>query len=522
MTRSIFALLLLTVAGVAAGLRWPQLDARPMHADEAVQARRFRDLWIDHRYRYDPDEFHGPTLHYATLPSVWWQRVETYAHTTKATYRIVPAVFGVCLILLLFFLADALGRPATLAAALLAAVSPAMVFYSRYYIHETLLLFFTLAAIVAVWRYLQSGRLAWCLLAGVAAGLMQATKETAVLSFAAAGAATVLTVLGNRLRTESLPHLPTPRPIPWWHLACGLAAALVTALILYTSFGANPRGIIDAVMTYFPWISRAGGASPHTPPWYFYFHRLGWWQVADGPRCSEGLILLLALMGLGSAMSSRDRGTRLPNLPALRWLSFYTVVLAGAYTLIPYKTPWCSLQFLIGMVLLAGFGAWRIVALTPTIALKGALVATLLGLTGQLGGQAYRAAFLMPADPRNPWVYAHATADIERLADDVQQLTAASPDGAQTTILVIYDGPYYWPLPWYLRAQQHVGYWTQMPDDAQAALVISSPKYDADLTAQLDDTHLMTGYYANRPSELVQVWVRMDVWEAHLRRLGRL
>jgi hypothetical protein len=174
------------------------------------------------------------------------------------------------------------------------------------------------------------------------------------------------------------------------------------------------------------------------------------------------------------------------------------------------------------MVLLAGFGASRIVARTPTIVLKGILVTTLLGLTGQLGWQAYRAAWLLPADPRNPWVYAHATADIERLADDLQLLADASPDGPQTTILVIYDGPYYWPLPWYLRARQHVGYWTQMPDDAQAALVISSPKYDADLTAQLDDTHLMTGYYANRPSELVQLWVRMDVWEAHLRRLGRL
>lgn len=519
MTRYVFILLLLTAAVVAASLRWPQLDVRPMHADEAVQARRFRDLWIDQRYRYDPYEFHGPTLAYATLPSVWWQGADAYADTTAATYRIVPAIFGVCLILLLFFLADALGRPATVAAAWLAAVSPAMVFYSRYYIHETLLVFFSLAALAFVWRYVRSGNLAWCLAAGAAAGLMQATKETAVLSFAAAGAATIGIAAWRRWRTEDAPW---PRAVPWWHLAAALAVALATAMTFFTSFGAHPRGILDSVLTYLPWMNRAGGASPHIWPWHFYLHRLAWWQVGDGPRFSEGLILLLAAAGLGFALLDRrtveDRAAQM----AVRWLGCYTLALAAIYTIIPYKTPWCLLQFLIGLVLLAGYGAARIIAATPTLALKTVAGIALLGLAGQLSWQAYQAALVLPADPRNPYVYAQATPDIERLADDIRQLTAAFTDGPQTTILVIYDGPFYWPLPWYLRAQQQVGYWTRMPDDPHAAIVISSPTYDAALTSQLDDTHLMTGYYANRPQELIQLWVRMDVWEAHLRNLGRL
>ncbi len=519
MTRYVFILLLLTATVIAASLRWPQLDARPMHADEAVQARRFRDLWIDHRYRYDPDEFHGPTLAYATLPSVWWQGVDTFAETTAATYRIVPAIFGVCLVLLMLLLSDALGRSATVVAALLAAISPAMVFYSRYYIHETLLLFFSLAAMAFAWRYVRSGNLAWCLAAGVAAGLMQATKETAVLSFAAAGAATIGVAALRRRKGEpsGLSH-----PIPWWHLAGALAIGLVTAMTLFTSFGAHPRGILDSVLTYVPWIGRAGGASPHIWPWHFYLHRLAWWQVGDGPRFSEGLILLLAAVGLGFALFGRrpapDRTAQL----AVRWLSGYTLALAAIYTIIPYKTPWCLLQFLIGLILLAGYGAARLIAATPTSALKSVLGIVMLGLAGQLGWQAYQAALVLPADPRNPYVYAHSTPDIQRLADDIRQLTEAFPDGPQTTILVIYDGPFYWPLPWYLRAQQRVGYWTHVPDDPHAAIVIGSPTYDAELTAKLDDTHLMTGYYANRPQELIQLWVRMDVWESHLRALGRL
>jgi predicted membrane-bound mannosyltransferase len=43
-----------------------------------------------------------------------------------------------------------LGRAETLWAALYLAISPAMVFYSRYYIHEMLLVFFTAVLVVVI------------------------------------------------------------------------------------------------------------------------------------------------------------------------------------------------------------------------------------------------------------------------------------------------------------------------------------------------------------------------------------
>ena len=110
----------------------------------------------------------------------------TFADTSEATYRAVPVAFGVGLLFLFWFLRDALGRAGSVWAAILAGCSPAFVFYSRYYIHETLLAFFTLATLAFGWRYLRSGRLAWCLAAGVTLGLMQATKETAAIAYLAA------------------------------------------------------------------------------------------------------------------------------------------------------------------------------------------------------------------------------------------------------------------------------------------------------------------------------------------------
>jgi len=70
--------------------------------------------------------------------------------------RIVPVFFGVCLVLLLLLLIDGLGTAAAVYAAVLTAISAAMVFYSRYYIQEMLLVCFTFGAIVSGYRYAQS------------------------------------------------------------------------------------------------------------------------------------------------------------------------------------------------------------------------------------------------------------------------------------------------------------------------------------------------------------------------------
>src|SRR5205807_133244 len=102
----------------------------------------------------------------------------------ESDFRRAVALLGAAMVPLLLLLGDGLGRRATAAAALLTAVSPAFVFYSRTFIQEVPLVFFTLAALGCAWRYRQSGRLAWLAAAAVCAGLMLATKETALLTFA--------------------------------------------------------------------------------------------------------------------------------------------------------------------------------------------------------------------------------------------------------------------------------------------------------------------------------------------------
>jgi uncharacterized protein (TIGR03663 family) len=501
----------------AAAIRLPRLDLRPMHADEAVQAARFRELWLDGTYRYDPDEFHGPTLMYATLPSVMVGGAATPAETSEATYRVVPVVFGVGMLLLFWLLRDALGRAGSAWSAILAACSPAFVFYSRYYIHETLLACFTLAALASSWRYLRSGRLAWCALAGVAIGLMQATKETAPIAYVAAALALVAVAAARRW-TSAAQTLHWR----WSHLALVAAIALLTAVTLLSSLFTNLRGPLDGVLTYLPWLGRAGGQSSHIHAWHFYLSRLLWWRAGDGPRWSEAMILGLALVGAAAGFLPQRVRKADVHGGFVRWLTCYTLLVTVIYSAIPYKTPWCLLQFLVGMVMLAGVGIEVVLGAARRLPVRVVITVLLAVAAGHLLWQAYRASYVFAADPRNPYVYAQTSGGAVRLYDQLLQLADVSPEGFDTPVKVVWSDTYYWPLPWYLRQFSQTQWWTHLPDDAAAPIVISSPQYDEALTKQLDATHIMVGYFELRPRVLMQLWVRLDFWESHLRRLGRL
>jgi 4-amino-4-deoxy-L-arabinose transferase-like glycosyltransferase len=81
-----------------------------------------------------------------------------------------------------------------------------MVFYSRYFIHEMLLVFFTLLTLAAGWRYAKTRKVFWAVLTGAGIGLMFATKETFVLTVAALSFALIATRLWNRWRAAKSAH----------------------------------------------------------------------------------------------------------------------------------------------------------------------------------------------------------------------------------------------------------------------------------------------------------------------------
>jgi len=504
---------LLLIAGLAFALRLPRLALRPMHNDEAVNALKFGKLWEEGAYKYDPNEHHGPSLYYATCAVNKISGAPDFDHFTETRLRLIPVLFGCGLVLLVPLLADGLGWQGTVWASLFLAASPAMVFYGRYYIHEMLLVFFTLLAVAGGWRYWRSRRLGWILLAGVALGLMSATKETFIISLAAAAVAILINQAWNRVLDASAPAVKAPS-LNLWHLGAALACWILIMVLLFSSFFTNASGPLDAFRTYLPWMHRAAGQSPHIHSWFFYLHRLLWFQAAGGPVWSEALIFLLALVAAWAGFTRRLLGQANPSF--VRFLAIYTFLLTAFYSLLAYKTPWCLLNFWLGMVLLAGIGAAALLQSVRRPSLRLPVCLVFLVGTVHLAWQADRADTTYAADPRNPYVYAQTSPDILNLINRLESLAAVAPQGKQMLIKVIASDGDYWPLPWYLRTFKHVGWYDRLPADPFADVMILS----TDLQANLDEkkTHVMPQIFAFRPQVFLELYVEKGLWQQWLRK----
>jgi uncharacterized protein (TIGR03663 family) len=497
--------MLLVIAGALA-LRVPHLDQRPLHNDEAVNAVKVTDLWQEGRYVYDPDEYHGPTLHYATLPFLWLSGAGNPGELPDATLRIAPVLFGVGLILLLPFFSDGLGRHSVAWAALLTAVSPAMVFYSRYFIHEMLLVFFTLLTLASGWRWTRTRLTRWAALTGVGLGLMFATKETFVLTVAAMVLACALTALWNHRKLR----MPTRRE--WQHLSVALGATGVIWFVFFSSFFTNFDGLADSARTYLPWLKRAGGASPHIHEWSFYLQRLAWFHPVKGPVWSEALILVLAAIGIVVSFAGRSS-------PLHRFLALYTILLTVIYSVISYKTPWCLLSFFHGMILLAGIGAAAIVEFFRARTARAIVLTLLLGMTIQLTWQSRSASFEYASDRRNPYVYAQTVPDILNLIQTAEGVARVAPDRFATVFKVVAPDSDYWPLPWYLRRFQNVGWYETLPNDPFSPLVAVSTKLEARLDDRSERKWLMVGISELRPGTFFELYVELELWKKYVETL---
>jgi predicted membrane-bound mannosyltransferase len=141
------------VTVIAVFLRFYWLTLKPLHHDEGVNGFFLTNLFRDGVYRYDPENYHGPTLYYISLAfTTLFGGLETFP------IRASVAVFGVLIVVLALFLRRYLGNIGALAAATFLAVSPGMVYISRYFIHEIFFIFLAIAIAVSVVFFIERRR----------------------------------------------------------------------------------------------------------------------------------------------------------------------------------------------------------------------------------------------------------------------------------------------------------------------------------------------------------------------------
>jgi uncharacterized protein (TIGR03663 family) len=481
-----------------------------MHTDESVHAEKFSALLDKGIYVYNPDEFHGPTLNYLTLISAFLRGEKNTPQISETTLRIVPAFFGIALTLTPLFFLKTSGRRAVMFSCILFAFSPVFVYYSRYYIQEMLLAFFTAAFLGSGWMYFQNRKVLWMILSGIALGLMHATKETFIFSVFAAFLAVVFCYLQDR----------PAKPINAMHLLGAVAAALGTSMLFYSSFGTNPAGIIDSVSTYGIWFQRASGQSTHIHPWYYYLDLLTWLEFFEPITWNEDVILALGALGL--ILTLFRQATR---STFMRFIAIYTLVLTFIYSVIPYKTPWCVLSFLYGMVILAGCIIDRMMDMLQARWEKFcACMFILIFAIASPAVQSWFLNFKYASNPVNPYVYAHTSTDVFQIIEAIKKAAIASEEGMEMPVYVIAADSDYWPLPWYLRNFKQVGYWSQIdPSVCSIPVILANAQMEQELLGVLysvpkpGQKNLYVPLFEKklqlRPGAEWRGYIRQDLWD---------
>ncbi|MBV9232214.1 MAG: TIGR03663 family protein, partial [Chloroflexi bacterium] len=180
-------------------LRFWGLGDKPLHHDESLHAYFSLQLMHDMEnwaacfnsnscYHYDP-LLHGPfQLHAIAFVYKVSQLLGAYDHgVNTTTVRIAAATLGTVIVGLPYFLRDRLGNVGAWLACLLLAVSPSMVYFSRFAREDIYMACFTLLLVVAVARYLRGRQMRWLVIAAAAFSLSYATKEATFLTIAVFG-----------------------------------------------------------------------------------------------------------------------------------------------------------------------------------------------------------------------------------------------------------------------------------------------------------------------------------------------
>ena len=360
---------------VALGLRLFELSGRTMHYDEAIHLHfSFKlanspggDLgwpWI-----FGTDYLHSAWMH-GPFQIEMVAAIFTILGDSDFTSRLGYALFGTALVGLPWFLRDHIGRRGALIAAVMLALSPALLYFSRFGRNDIIMMFWAVALFILMWLYLHSQRepsqRRICLyLASAVLAFMFASKETAYLLVAIFGFIVFLAALPGlwewvRGRAElvregtetALFLLLVTITLPQWSAVIGLFQGLLGLTL------ANPDPLTGNN------VLNADGSKGLTgaPAWegatlLLPIASLPW--PAHAAAVVVGLAVLVGLLSRGPL--NRERVSGLIALPltcafACAWLIFrpYSGLDPGNFAL--QTADW--MLFVLALLVAAGFVWW--------------------------------------------------------------------------------------------------------------------------------------------------------------------
>ena len=460
---------------------------RTFHPDEANQAFTTGRLLETGRYTYQPQDHHGPTLYYAAAAL---QRAVGHGETASldgTLLRCTPLVFAALALVFGFFALKRLTKSIVpgLVFAVLLGTSPFFAFFATDFIQEILLVSFLVMMFWAGTGYLCPGTKwktgTWALFFGTSTALAFATKETCLISFAAAAIATTPFIV-KRMSFDAVRARMRD-------VILAILGFLIVAFILYSDFGNDFHGVYNAfIAAPLSYLGRAAGdatastgANWHVHPWWQYFRWL-----YDG----NSALLFLFLVSVSCGAFAAWRRAYKTTSWAFRFTLCYALATLAIYSLIPYKTPWCAVQIEMPLVLASVLGLACAADALPRF--KWIPLAVL---------SAFLLAFNVPAlvrmnrDPdstANPCNYAAASPEVKELAQTVAS-AMSSATNQSPFIAVALSAADTWPFPWYNRPNENMtGYWDSFDDLKRLAETGIKPTV---VIVPMEEGHLVQPYF---------------------------
>ncbi|MDK2891219.1 MAG: hypothetical protein PWR21_1851 [Methanoculleus sp.] len=509
--------LFLLILLVTIALRFYSLDLKLFHHDEAIHAWFSYRLLTEGVYTYDP-MYHGPFLYYVTAG------IFSFLGDSDFVGRLLPALLGTLLVPLVYpiYRLGYLDKKQALVAALFLAVSPNMVYFSRFLRNDIFIAFFTMVLLVALLYYFERQKVQYALIAGAAIGFGMTAKENMPIVVLIFGAYLLYLVWTGKVRL----------PARWIRdLALGALVAVGIMAILYSSFGAHPGVLMDGWLRAIEhWTSMHQAQRLGGPP-YFYILLFLLYEVPILILAVVGVLQFVDVPGIVSRWRERKAGqtgspgegeeaeaTQEVEAPPVertlgfkdrlreilsgggelrpidrqkefaRFAIFWMLLSLVAYAYIGEKVPWLILHQLLPMIFVAVY----------MMTTRKAVIAVVASIF--LIAMTFHVAFT-PADINEPIVQVQNSEDLREVFAKID---------AADKVAVATDS--YWPLPWYYRGDRasKLAYYSQKVSEP----TIYGGDFDVVITHDGDTYPTLDGY--------VKETYRLNYWFSYEENKERL
>ena len=554
-------------------LRFFLLELKPLHHDEGVNGHFLLKLFRDGVYQYDPSNYHGPTLYYISLAFTKIFGMETF------NIRASVAVFGVLIVILALYLRRYIGSIGSLSAALFLALSPGMVYISRYFIHEMSFIFFSLAIVVGVLYFIENrevgivatatcaflllicffplpftlanllggnlsirlgfflieailvfllmrfllnwdnGRPIYLVLASASCVLFFATKETAFITLGTMIIAVICVWIWRKIYAGFMgkvgEYSATDKRLTWSNFT--------------SNFGKSPDSILLVIIaiSVFIYVGTLFFSS-------FFTYQDGikgafeayafWTKTGTGDHTQSGylgyakwLVKIESPILILSALGTLLALFKGNNRFAM-FCGFWSFGLMAAYSIIPYKTPWLALSFTMPMCIVAGYGIDVFFSKKLLEKIVGLIL--LIGSIGVLGYQTVELNFYSYDDDTKPYVYAHTTRGFLDLIKQIEYYSEKSGKKKDATIEIV--SPEYWSMPWYMRNYPNANFHGSIKPVNSAEMIVGEEKQIDELQTEYASHYKWVGTYPLRPGVELIFLVRRDLADASAKEIYQI